>query len=650
MNNPLSLLRPAACLLACAALATPLLAQPGRPETRIDPATGRDLEVYPPDRLFNHHHMKLVIDLPDPATPHLKCRQEIKLAAIGTQRSSVRLRAGDRLSIQSVKINGQATTFTHDKGTLEIQLPTAGSPGKPGVPFTITTTYEADKPGGRGAGLTWSKDDNDTPEVDFMFHSQGQPESNHLWFPCHDFPNERLSTEIIATVPSEYQVVSNGRLCGVSRHPAGASDPVARTTYHWSQAATHPYYLVAMIIGRFDVVDVGGPDTARPGLWMPVYGPVGSADVIRDSFSTTPDMVALFERLFDEPYPWDKYANVICRDFAAGAMENTSCTTWADFGATMGKQFVEPTNAHELCHQWFGDLVGYKSWEHLWLGEGWATYGECLWAEHVQGARGYQRTVFQNLARERMTSRGTAPAFEGMVTNRYNDPDERFMSADNVYSKGGVFLHTLRARLGDDAFWAGVRLYLDRHKFAQAETDDFRKCLEEASGQSLERHFDQFAMRPGMPRFAVDLSWDDSEGSLVVVCDQTQPVDADNPAYAVTLPIYITIEGHEPRYVYLNTDTTHAEGRFKLPAKPATVSVDPNLTVLADTKVRQPLAMLLRQLEHAPTFFAQAQAAESLAQMPDEAAHAALDRLALDQNTDPLLRSIAQRLVASRGD
>lgn len=663
---PTSIRRPAAACGLAFCLGFTNLAAAQETDPRIDPSTGRDVAVYPPDPLFDYRHMLLEINIPTMSEPKFDATETLTARAVGSPRAEMKLRAGPGLTFSTITVNGRTVPkaqndkpgFFHADGVLTIPFPAAC---KPGENVTVVMSYKGDKAGGGGAGLTWSKDDPRTPEEDFLFHSQGQPESNHLWFPCHDFPNERLTTELIVTAPKGYEVVSNGHIVGLTRHTDG------RTTFHWLQDLPHTTYLVMMAVGKFDIVNVAGNmtprfgaaseggkqtlsvtgvqvvghDPARPNLWMPVYGPVGSGEAIRGIFGNTPEMVAYFEKLFDEPFPWDKYAQILVRDFAAGAMENTSATTFSPQFARGRRGTADSVISHELCHQWFGDLATYKSWQHLWLGEGWATMGEALWAEHQRGEDGYQAAIMSDFLRERAASRGSFPRSSGMTSNRYGNPQTRFMSSDNVYSKGGFILNMLRARLGDEAFFKGSALYLDRYHLACTETDDFRKCLEEVSGQSLERFFDQWVRRPGHPSIDVELTWDESNSTLRVKAAQTQTINADNPAYAFTLPIYVDTGNEHSNYVYLDMDGKAAEGVFHVSKKPADVSIDPYLTLLVNSKVTQPLAAWLRILENGPTLAAKLRAADALAEFTEPEARAALAAIAGNPGQNELLREIA---------
>lgn len=622
------------------ALAGAVAAQPTVDEPRIDAKTGRDVAVYAPDRLFDHLHMKLVVNIPTMSEPHFDGVETLTVTPIGVPRTSLLLDAGDGLKFSTITVNGSPAEFDHKDAKLTIQFPQPLAVGQIG---TIVMTYHADKPGGKGKGFTWSKDNSSTPEEDFMFHSQGQPETNHLWFPCHDFPNERLTTEVIATVPKGYEALSNGHIVEVKKFSDG------RTRFHWLQDKVHTNYLVSLIVSKFDVVNVGGPNSKRPGLWMPVYGPLGSGEHLRTSYGNTPEMVAMMEKLFDEPYPWDKYSQAIARDFAAGAMENTSCTTFAQGMGTSGRSSIDGIIVHELCHQWFGDLCAYKGWEHTWLGEGWANYSEALWSEHQSGKKGYENAILAKRGTETGSQRWY-PRFAGMATNRYTDPDDRFMQIgrDWVYNKGGFVLHMLRQRLGDEVFWKGVALYIDRFKYKCAETDDFRKALEDASGQSLERFFEQWVRRPGFANLAIDYEWDEDSKMLKVVVEQTQKIDGDNPAFAFSLPLDIKMDDDKTwEYVDVIVDTKKTEQSFKLSGKPKSIAVDPNVTVFMKQRVRQPLAAWLDVLEHGRTLYAQWQAVEALGEFDEPAAKQALTRFGATLTTEDAIGEMVAEAVAA---
>jgi aminopeptidase N len=626
MHAPLTarLALAAAAALSIAARAAHAQPPAGPPaaDPRIDPATGRDLANWPHDRPFDHLHMRLSIDVHDLNDKRFTATAELRISAIAVPRSTLTLDARPSITVSTVAVNGEPARFSHENAKLTITLP---KPALPGTPIDVRVDYTATEPSKDGLGLNWFKgrpSSGSRAELAPQIHSQGQAAGSSFWFPCHDFPNERLTTEVLVTVEDGFETLSNGRLLGKKPAPPG-KDAKPRTTWHWLQDKAHPNYLVTLVVGKFDVVEVGGPNTKRPGLEMPVYGPPGSAAGLRSVFANVPAMVAFFEEKFDEPYPWDKYAHAVVRNFRWGGMENTSATTLAEFAGSGNTGTHDDLLAHELAHQWFGDLVTCNAWEHLWLNEGWATFSEYLWAEHVGGPDAYQRKMLGSLGPQRATNRATAPADAPMVSNRYADPDDTFTKTDDVYAKGGLVLHMLRQRLGDEVFWKGARLYLDRYKLKTVQTDDFRRTLEEVSGQSLERFFDQWTRRPGIPRLAVDLEWNQAAKQLTVKVEQTQTINADNPAYALRIPIYCEFAEIEPRWVYLDTDERSKSATFTLPQRPRQVSVDPNVANAADLRVRRELALDLFQRFRGPTLAAREEAKDALAARVDSLSGAA---------------------------
>jgi len=585
--------------------------------------------------------MKLAIDIPDmkvsafsgietlSITPIAKLREELTLNAVG-------------LKIDSVSIVGTGATaprpltFTHKDGLLKIAFNPAI---KLGEKVEVVTRYSA-TPKADGTGLTWTKGRPDASRETDKFaqiHSQGQPDHNRKWFPCHDFPNERLTTELFVTVEDPYIVGSNGRLIEATLGtPSANGDP--RMTWHWLQDKPHATYLISMVVGRFSIVGLPTktPEEARIPCYL--YAPVGTEKTATAAYAKTPAMVAHFSQLFAEPYAWDKYSQALVRNFMAGGMENTSATTMQSSSATAPAGSQDDIISHELAHQWFGDLMTCKGWEHAWLNEGWASFAEALWKEKEASPgnerREYQRMIATFVRQERGGNRTSAPNNPAMVSNRYTDPMQTFIRPNNIYSKGACVLHMLRNRLGDDAFWKGVHAYIQKHKFTHVETDDFRYALEEASGQSLERFFNQWCYRPGTPRLDVEIDWkpDDAEkatgpGELTISVKQTQKIDLDNPAYALSLPVRITIAG-KPEYEQLDLDTKTGELKVKLSAKPEDVELDPGMGTIAPTSIKKPLAMWLHQARDTDSVFAQLQAAEHLALFEEPQARQALSELA----------------------
>lgn len=630
----------------------------GADDPRIDTATGRDKSNYPPDRHFDHLHMKLELDIPDMAKPQLKAVQTLRLSAVGRDRDVIELDAGRRIAIEAIEVNGTACPFEHKDGKLRITL---AKPIRMGQAAELVTRYTVDYPAADGTGLTWTAGRPTAASATdkaAQIHSQGQPDYNHTWFPCQDFPNERATTELIVTVEDGYIVGSNGHLVG-TRY-AGVRDGRPFTTWHWLQDQPHCYYLVSMIVGKFAIVGLpppaGEPKPKRAGglpLECYLYAPLGTEQTAQKAYAKTPAMVAHFNERFGELYPWDKYSQALVRRFRAGGMENTSATTMQSSSARAPAGSQDGIIAHELAHQWFGDLVTCNSWEHAWLNEGWASFSEAIWEEAAASKnkkQAYQRRIAGFLGAQRAMNRTSAPLFPPMVSKRWGDPMETFMKPNDIYSKGAVVLHMLRQRLGDEVFWTGVRAYIQKYRLGTVETDDFRRCLEAASGQSLERFFTQWCYRPGLPRLAAELEWrgagPEGTGELFIAIEQTQPIDADNPAYAFSLPVLLKMGDKGNRTVFVDCDQKHSEATFRLDAKPEDAVLDPQLSVAAPTSIKKPLAMWLEQADD-ESLFAQLQAVEHLREFEDATARQCLARIAGDDTRADLVREAAAFQLAA---
>lgn len=559
----------------------------GAPDNRFDPDTGRDTRNYAPDRVADYLRMHLAIDIPDMNTRVLHATQTLDFAALALPVQAIRLNA-EQLKINSVELAepaGTRITHFHDGSVLTI---TFDPPLEPQQQARLITQYELREP---VDGLFWTTESHAWPGRPPQIHSQGQPETNRYWFPCHDFPNERLSTEIHATVPEGFTVISNGRL---ARH-SKASD--GRESFHWVQDKPHVTYLVTLVVGKFDTLDVAPEGSPIP---LPVHVPPGKGDLIPRTYARTPQMVELFERVFDEPYPWDRYAQVVVWNFGSGGMENTSATTMYDTAVLDQKALadgdLDGLIAHELAHQWTGDLITCNTWEHIWLNEGWATYASALWFQERDGYEmGYQRQMHQTmrgLARDDHLSPDTNNLAPAMVSNEYKHPWEVFRRKANPYPKGSSILHMLRMKLGDDVFFKGVAEYVDRYKFKTVETDDFRRVLEEVSGLSLEQFFDQWCQRAGTPKVKVSAQWDEASKQLSITVEQLQRIDADNPAFVFDLPINIMTSEKTARKITMRIDErrhTHTISfNDKLGGTPKYLAVDPDLHVLMDLELDLP--------------------------------------------------------------
>lgn len=613
----------------------------------FDAVTGKSLRNYPHDRVVNLEHMRLELSIPSMDEPRIDGREILTISGLAREATEFTLDA-HAMTIRGVSCPGREAGYSYDGSTLSIRL----LPGvKSGEKADVTIEYALDDP---PDGLLWTPPIAEQPERTPQIHTQGEAESNSFWFPCHDYPNERLTTELVVTVPEGFMASSNGRLVSHEhRILDGASGGRKVEVWHWSQEKPHVAYLVSLVVGRFDVVDVG-----TPALPMPVYVPLGRGKDVPATYGRTPEMVSVFERLLDEPYPWARYAQLVVTNFNAGGMENTSATSMFDFAILSPEALIdhefEGLISHELAHQWFGDLLTCNSWEHLWLNEGFATYLNGLWCENrslgagepswMNGREAYDAHVqgwFDGLIGG---DRGELPGAVGMCSNVYANPGETFGRGSNPYPKGASILHMLRRKLGDEVFFRGLRLYVDRHALKTVQTSDLRYAMEEASGEGLEQFFTQWCTRPNLPRVTIKVERSEDR-HVRVTASQTQKIDGDNPAFEFDLPLASVGASPSEQLGALSFRGKEASWEGELPQGAAGVAVDPDATTLAELTIEQDATAWTMQLGRGPTPYARMLAARALSKL--ETGASALQRTAEDAGAAPGLRVECVRSLAT---
>ncbi len=353
--------------------------------------------------------------------------------------------------------------------------------------------------------------------------SQGEADEAHHWFPSFDFPSDKATTEEYITAGSDETVVGNGELLGKTNNGNGT------VTWHYKMPVPHSTYLVSFVIGKYVRVDDKYGDIP---LGFYVYP--GRETTARNAFGKTKDLIAVYEGLTGVKFPYNKYDQTIVAKFQFGGMENITATTMADteifFGDfEFGKNIVVDLVSHELAHSWFGDLVTCKNWAELWLNESFATYMEAAYREKINGRKDYLRKV-ESDASEFLADDAVTRRRHGLYNLRAGDVDKLFDVSAVTYNKGGVVLHMLREQIGTEAFWKGIHNYLEKHKFANVETTDFKAAMEEASGQDLGWFFDQWVYHSGAPHFTISSVYHSRTKTLRLTVSQTQKADELVPA------------------------------------------------------------------------------------------------------------------------
>jgi aminopeptidase N len=456
------------------------------------------------------------------------------------------------LTIQSVTVNKSPAKFETPEGKLIVPLP---APAKAGDKFDVAIHYEG-KP---VKGLYFILPDKDYPDRPKQVWTQGESEDTRYYLPTYDYPNDRLTTETILTVPASWITVSNGKLVNVTDAGKGLK------TWYWKESVPSSTYLITVVAGEFDEVK----DSWR-GTPVAYYAPKGRGDRLPINYGRTPAMLDLFSKKFGVDYPWEKYAQVMVDDFVAGGMENSSATTNTSSSLVHPKLAPEYLTgedgliSHELGHQWFGDLVTCKDWGDIWLNEGFATFLEFVWSESRYGKDQADYERWES-TREWLESKNLWN--KSIVRHDFDDSSE---FDGNAYGKGGWVLYMLRHQLGDDAFYRSMKRYLETNRGKNVVTADLAKAIEEATHTNVDQFFSQWLYGAGAPKFDLSYTYDNEKHQVALTVKQTQTVEGRVGIFRVPLEVEITtVAGSKPYPITVSK----ASQIFTLPADSAPLLV-----------------------------------------------------------------------------
>ena len=447
-------------------------------------------------------------------------------------------------------------------------------------------------------------EDKDKPK---QIWTQGETESSSCWFPTIDAPNENMTQEIKITVDSRYVTLSNGLL--ISSKPNGDG---TRTDY-WKQTLPHAPYLAMMAIGEFAVVKDKWKNIDVDYYVEPEYEPYA-----KDIFGETPNMLTYYSDVLDFPYVWEKYSQVVVRDYVSGAMENTTATIHGEFLHRTDRELLDGDNeriiAHELFHHWFGDLVTCESWSNLPLNESFATYGEYMWLEHRHGVDEADKH-----GNEQMRQYFASVAQTGhlhMVRFYYDNKEDMFDA--HSYNKGGRILHMLRKTIGDSAFFKSLNLYLEDNKFQAVEMHDFRLAVEEVTGMDMNWFFNQWFFNKGHAELSIEHEYDAINNKYLVTIKQNQDLK-EMPLYRIPMDVDVYVGGAVNRY---RIDLKEQEQTFEFDVlgQPDWVNVDAENILLGTKDEDLSDAEYVFMLRKAPRYLDKAEALKGLKSTSDQGA------------------------------
>jgi len=442
--------------------------------------------------------------------------------------------------------------------------------------------------------------------------SQGDPELNHYWFPCWDYPNDMATSETVTTVPEGQTVVSNGKLMNVTRS-------AGQVTYDWVESIPHSSYLISIAVGPWHKFSDKYKD--KPVDYY-VATTVDEATA-RRSFHLTPDMIDFFSHATGVDYPYEQYAQTTVQNFIFGGQENVSATTLTD--GTLHDERADqdyPSTIlvdHELGQHWFGDYVQGRDWANIWLNEGFATYLEALYAQHHEGNDAYRFAIYNDQVREQDEDRDSYR--RPIVDRHYTDPLD--MLDVTTHAKGAAVLEMLRYVVDgpqamshpasqDEVLFRAFHQYLVAHREQSVDTPELIESIRTVTGQELGWFFREWLFMAGHPDYRVEARYDAATKTEKITVEQTQPTDAETPIF--DMPIDLAFFGAKGEQKKIRVRNNLQRQVFELPLdfEPRWVDFDPDDFIDKTVQFDKSLDALIGAAEKDPSMMSRLWAAQQL--------------------------------------
>jgi aminopeptidase N len=576
----------------------------------LAPIDSTDYRKYAPEREV------LVLHLAIEITPDFKQRT---IEGKTTIRFKPNAKPVQELKLDAVNLNIHAVESTEKVQHYEVAgqklVVTFAAPVPADKEASVTIAYSAEP----RQGLYFRTPEMGYKEGDTHLFTQGEAIQARHWYPCLDAPNMKSASEVTCRVPEGMTVISNGRLVSETKDPA-----TGLIASHWSQEKPHANYLITLVAGYLKKLE----DKAD-GVPLAFYTPPSEIQYAQTSFRTTKEIMEFFNQEIGVPYPWPKYDQICVNDFVAGGMENTSATTLTD--RTLFTEETETIHssdslvAHEMAHQWFGDLVTCKDWSHLWLNEGFATYYDALFDGHKNGRDAMLYGLYGNARQILGAMNDTNP----IVRRTYDSPDSMFDFL--AYPKGGWVLHMLRSQLGEELYRRCIKTFLERHAYGSVTTEDLRRVIEELSGRYYDRFFDQWVYHAHHPELDASYSWDERTKLAKLTIRQVQKL-GDN-VLLFDFPLAVRFKGS----IGATNRTIHVTAKeedftFALDSAPTLVRLDPDYTLLAKITFSPGTPMVYAQLADNQDVMGRVLAIDQLSNRRDKETVAKLKQVV---NNDP---------------
>lgn len=495
--------------------------------------------------ILNYH---LEFDL-FPIDKYIKAEARI-IGIIEKGRDKIELDFYDNFEITKVDLNDDNCEYEFENKQILLERKTSAKDT-----FNLSIAYEG-APESRGFGSFEFGNEGKHK----VLYTLNEPNFASTWFPCNDTPSDKATYSISITSDSNMISVSNGRL--ISRKFLHS-----RSTYNWETRYPIAPYLIAIYSAPYSTIEQHYRNSKNDSMLVTYYVLPEYVDEAKYAFADHPSYIKIFSELFGE-YPFiDEKYGVAQIPWQYGAMESQTITSiGSNFISKAG--FFSNLLIHEVAHHWWGNAVTPKSWEHIWLNEGFSTYSEALYWEKVRGKESLISTM----------------------NSFYVDPnsDRIFASKGNlfsrmIYNKGAWVLHMLRREIGDSLFFNSMRYYYSEFKYSNADSEDFKNIFEELSGRDLDIFFDQWIYK-GEGKIEIDYDWEtisQTDSTKLVLINLVQKQNGYEK-YEFPLDIVITgNNGNKQKYLhYLSSVDTTLSLLFH--SEILEIKFDPDNWLLAD--------------------------------------------------------------------
>ncbi len=443
-------------------------------------------------------------------------------------------------------------------------------------------------------GLYFINADTKNPQI----WTQGETQSNSCWFPTIDSPNQKMTQDFYITIKNDFVSLSNGKLVSSIPNADGT-----RTDY-WKQSKPHAPYLAMIAAGKFSEIKDYWRD-----IPLTVYIEKGKESKAEKIFGKTDKMIEFYSRILNYDFPWDKYSQIVVKNFVSGAMENTGAVVFGEYVLNFKTEHQRMENevvvAHELSHHWFGDLVTCESWSNLPLNESFATYFEYLWIEHEYG-----RFEADNHLADDYLNYNFEHYFKNENLIRFYNKHRDDMFDAHSYQKGGLILHMLRYTVGDDAFFNALHLYLKNNAYKSVEIHNLRLAFEEVTGEDLNWFFNEWFLNKGIPELKITYNVTQNTKIASIKIEQIQNLNKA-PLYKIqtSVDLYFPDTVINKKIIITKQNQTF---KFSVNENPLFLNFDPDNSILCKKEENYTSEQYIDILNKAPLYADKSEAFKAL--------------------------------------